>query len=120
MYVQGFVIPVPEGKKQAYLELAQWFDQEMIDRGALQIVEGWEQKVEDGKHTDFRRAVAAEPGEKIVFSWILWPDHATAEAAHSAIHEDERMKAMTDYPFDGRRMIFGDFDPIVAVGKGFQ
>ncbi|MCB2067750.1 MAG: DUF1428 domain-containing protein [Erythrobacter sp.] len=120
MYVQGFVIPVPEEKKEAYRELAEWFDNAMIERGALQIVEGWEDKVEDGKRTDFRRAVAIEPGEKVVFSWMIWPDKATAEAAHEAIHEDERFKAMTEFPFDGRRMIFGDFDPIVAVGKGFQ
>ena len=56
-------------------------------------------------------------GEKIVFSWILWPDKATADAAQDAIHEDERFKAMADVPFDGRRMIFGSFEPIVNLRR---
>jgi len=117
MHLDGFVIPVPEGKRQAYLEMAQWFDQAMIDLGALEIVEGWERDVPEGKRTDFRKAVQAEDGEKIVFSWIVWPDKATADAAHEAIHEDEKFKAMTEMPFDGRRMIFGSFEPILDLRR---
>ena len=64
--------------------------------------------------TDFRKAVAARGDERIVFSWILWPDKETADRAHDAIHEDERFKAMTSFPFDGKRMIVGSFTPIVS------
>lgn len=117
MHIDGFVIPVPEANREAYLEMAQWFDQAMIDHGAQFVVEGWETNIPDGKRTDFRKAVQAEPGEKIVLSWIVWPDKATAEAAHEAIHEDERFKAMTEMPFDGRRMIFGSFEPIVSLRR---
>ncbi len=115
MHIDGFLIPVPEDKKQAYLDLAQWFDEEMMKLGAIEIVEAWESDIKDGQHTDFRRAVAAEPGEKIVFSWIIWPDKPTAEAAHKAIMEDERMKDMASVPFDGRRMVFGSFTDIVNL-----
>ena len=117
MHLDGFVIPVPEGKREEFLAMAQWFDQAMIDHGALEVVEGWEIDIPDGKRTDLRKAVAAEPGEKIVFSWILWPDKETADAAHEAIHEDERFKAMSEMPFDGRRMIFGSFEPIVSLRR---
>ena len=117
MHIDGYVIPVQESKRAAFVEMAQWFDQAMIELGALEIVEGWETEVPDGKRTDLRRAVAAEPGEKIVFSWVVWPDKATADAAHEAIHEDERFKAMTDIPFDGRRMIFGSFEPVVNLRR---
>jgi uncharacterized protein YbaA (DUF1428 family) len=116
MHIQGFVIPVPAEKRDAYLALATWFDQALLDLGALQVVEAWETLVEDGKRTDFRRAVAAEPGEKIVFAWIVWPDKDTASAAHEKIHEDERFQAMTDIPFDGRRMIVGEFESILKLG----
>lgn len=115
MYLDGFVIPVPEGNRDAYLEMAQWFDQAMIEMGAIEVIEGWELDIPEGKRTDFRKAVQAEPGEKIVFSWLLWPDKATAEAAHDRIHEDERFKAMSQMPFDGRRMIFGSFEPILNL-----
>ena len=117
MQIDGYVIAVPEHKRAAYQEMAEWFDRAMIDLGALEVVEGWESDIPDGKHTDFRKAVMAEPGEKIVFSWIAWPDKATADAAHDAIHEDERFKAMTEFPFDGHRMIFGSFEPILNLRR---
>jgi uncharacterized protein YbaA (DUF1428 family) len=103
MHLDGFVIPVPEDKREEFLEMARWFDQAMIDHGAIEVVEGWEIDVPDGKRTDLRKAVAAEPGEKIVFSWMLWPDKATADAAQGANHEDDRFKTMTEFPIEGRR-----------------
>lgn len=117
MHLDGFVIPVRDEQKADYLALAQWFDQAMIDLGAVQVIEAWEKDVPDGQRTDFRKAVAAEPGDKIVFAFILWPDKATAEAAHEAIHEDERFRAMTAMPFDGKRMIFGAFEPILNLRR---
>jgi uncharacterized protein YbaA (DUF1428 family) len=30
-----------------------------------------------GKYADFRRAVDAKDGEKIVLSWQVWPDKST-------------------------------------------
>lgn len=115
MHIDGYLIPVHEDKQGEYLAMAQWFDKAMIELGALEVCEAWETDIQDGKRTDFRRAVAAEAGEKIVFSWIIWPDKATAEAAHDAIHEDERFKAMTDIPFDGTRMVFGSFAPLLHL-----
>ena len=117
MHLDGYVIPVPEAKRADYLAMAQWFDQAMVDLGAIEVIEAWETEVPEGKRTDYRKAVLAEPGEKILFAFILWPDKATAEAAHHAIHEDERFKAMTEMPFDGRRMIFGSFEPIVHLRR---
>ena len=117
MYIDGYVIPVREEKKDAYRELAEWFDGLMVEYGAIEVVEGWELDVPDGKRTDFRKAVMAEPGEKIVFSWILWPDKETAEAAHDKVHDEPRFQAMTEFPFDGRRMITGHFEPLLTAGR---
>ena len=61
------------------------------DFGALEIFENWEREVPDGKHTDFRKAVKAEPGEKIVLAWIVWPDRETAAIAHKGMFADPRM-----------------------------
>lgn len=117
MHIDCHIIPVSEDRKQAYLEMAEWFDAEMIRFGAIEVVECWETDVPDGKRTDFRKAVLAEQSEKILVSWIIWPDKATAETAHDRIHDDERFKAMTDIPFDGRRMIFGSFEPILTLRR---
>ncbi len=67
-YVEGFVIPVPEGNKEAYRKMAAIAVPVFKDLGAIRIVECWGDDVPEGKVTDFRRAVAAEPGENVVFA----------------------------------------------------
>jgi uncharacterized protein YbaA (DUF1428 family) len=74
------------------------------DHGCLEIVECWEDFIPDGKQTDFRRAVAAKAGEKIVFTWQIWPDEASFQAAEDLMHEDERMDTAGEPPFDARRL----------------
>ena len=114
-YIDGFVVPVPAGKKQAYREVAAKAAQLLKECGANRIVECWGDDVPDGKVTDFRRAVQAEEGEVIVFSWIVWPSKAVRDAGHKKMMDDARMK-MDDMPFDGKRMIFGGFKPFVEEG----
>ncbi|MBV9252505.1 MAG: DUF1428 family protein [Acetobacteraceae bacterium] len=120
MYVQGFVTPVKAGDKQAYKEVAEQFWPVLQDCGATEHVECWEADVPDGKQTDFRKAVALDDGEKVVFSWLVWPDKATADAGHDKMMADERMKAMdmANMPFDGKRMIHGGFTPFVGGPTG--
>ena len=91
MYIAGLVIPVPADKMDAYRQWAENGAAIFKDYGCLEIVECWEDFVPDGKRTDFRRAVAAEEGEKIVFSWQVWPDKASFYAAEEKMHQDERM-----------------------------
>ena len=52
----------------------------------------------------------------MVFSWVTWPDKPTYEAAQQKMMEDPRMQDMGEMPFDGSRMIFGGFAPIVELG----
>jgi len=113
MYVNGFILAVPEGSKAAYIETAEKFWSLVLEYGALSQVECWEADVKDGQTTDFRRAVKAEAGEKIVFSWVTWPDKATADAGEAKMMKDPRMEAFSDMPFDGKRMVYGGFETIV-------
>ena len=107
-YIDGFVIPVPSDKKEAFLHHARTVDQIFLELGALRVVEGWGDDVPAGKHTDFQRAVAATPEETVVFSWIEWPDKATRDAAMEKMRTDPRMMEEVP-PFDGKRMIYGGF-----------
>ena len=118
MYVMGAVLGVKADRRDDYLEMARWINAMFLEYGALEVTENWEVDVADGEHTDFRRAVAAEPDEKIVFSWIVWPDKETHDAAHEKMMQDERMQEMPeDMPFDGKRMIFGGFEQIYRGAK---
>ena len=112
MYVTALVIPVPEQNEAAYREWAENSTALFKDYGCLESVAAWEDFVPVGKQTDFRRAVAAEDGEKIVLTWQIWPDKATFDAAEERMHEDARMEPGGEIPFDPRRLILGCFQPI--------
>lgn len=116
-YIDGFVIPVAPGKKEAYRQAAEAIAPVFRENGALEIVECFEDDVRDGKVTDFRRAVNAKPGESIVFSWIVWPSKEVRDAAEKKIMDDPRMKPGGDIPFDMQRMIVGGFEPIFHSGS---
>jgi len=118
MYIQGFVVAVPEGKKDEYRGISEQFWEIAKDYGAIEHVEAWEADVKDGKQTVFRRAVDLQDGEKVVFSWVIFPDRATADASHDAMMADERMKEFSgEMPFDGKRMIYGGFEPLLVRGR---
>jgi uncharacterized protein YbaA (DUF1428 family) len=112
-YIDGFVIPVPTGNKQAYRDMAAKVTELFKECGATRIVECWGDDVPEGKVTDFRRAVQAEAGETIVFAWIVWPSKEVRDAANQRMRSDPRMQMPPDMPFDGKRMIFGGFEPIL-------
>lgn len=116
-YIDGFVIPVGPGKKEAYRKMAAEAAPFFKKHGALEIVECFEDDVKDGKVTDFRRAVDAKPGEKIVFSWIVWPSKEVRDEANKKMMEDPSMKPTGDMPFDMQRMIMGGFEPIFRTGS---
>ncbi|WP_428031845.1 DUF1428 domain-containing protein [Ancylobacter sp.] len=116
-YVDGFVVAVPTDKKDAYRAMAEKAAPIFLEHGALRAVEAWGDDVPDGKVTDFRRAVKATPEETVVFSWIEWPSRAARDAGMKAFMEDPRLKDMTDMPFDGQRMIFGGFAPLLDARK---
>lgn len=118
MYVCGLVIPVPEDKLDAYRRWAESGAAFFKEYGCLEIVESWEDFVPDGKLTDFRKAVAAKEGEKIVFTWQIWPDKASLDAAEARMHADARMENSGEPPFDAKRLILGCFSPIAVMGRG--
>jgi len=117
-YVDGVVIPVPTGNKQKFIEHSKAVDALFLENGAMRVLECWGDDVKEGKQTDFRRAVQATQDESVVFSWVEWPDKATRDAAMKKIMDDPKMKAdSTPMPFDGKRMIFGGFAPVIELQK---
>jgi uncharacterized protein YbaA (DUF1428 family) len=117
-YIDGFVIAVPKGNKQTFIEHAKRGDSVFIENGAIRVFECWGDDVKDGKVTDFRRAVRAKDDETVVFSWIEWPDKATRDAAMAKVMKDPRLNPQSSpMPFDGTRMIFGGFAPVLELGS---
>ena len=113
-YVDGFILPLPNGKEDEYRKMAEMFARKAKDQGALGSVESVGDGLEHGKTTDFFMAVKAEENENIVFSFILWPDKATRDAGWEKIMADPEMQpGAQQMPFDGKRMFWGGFKPLI-------
>ncbi|MBU3068243.1 DUF1428 domain-containing protein [Aestuariicella sp. G3-2] len=120
-YVDGFVVAVPSANKSEFVEHAKAANQALfMELGALRAVECWGEDVPDGKITDFRRAVKAKDDETVVFSWVEWPDKDTRDKAmekmQTLMSTDPRVNPEKNpMPFDGMRMVFGGFEPVVHL-----
>ncbi len=119
-YIDGFVIACPKANKQKFIDHATNADSMFIEMGALRVVECWGDNVPEGKTTDFRLAVKAQAEEEVLFSWIEWPDKETRDKAYAIMmapdFKDPRMDPQTNpMPFDGKRMIWGGFLPLVDL-----
>ena len=117
-YTDGFVVPVPEAKKEDYRQLASKMAKVFRQHGATRVVEAFGDDVSKGEVTDFYRAVKAEDGEGVVFSFIEWPDKQTRDTAWQKIMSDESLKPEGEMPFSGQRMFWGGFDKIVDTAQG--
>ena len=114
-YVDGYLVPVESGNRDAYRDMAAKAAPIFLEHGATRVVESWGDDVPHGQVTDFYRAVAASDGENVVFSWVAWPDKAARDTGSAEVMADPRMQpdAIPEMPFDGKRMIFGGFQPVL-------
>ena len=113
------MIAVPTANTGKFIAHARHFDAIYIELGVIRVIEGWGDNVHDGKVTDFRRAVQATTEETVASSWVEWTDKVTHDAGMKRMMEDPRMAPSTPgnpfMPFDGKRMIFGCYEPDVEV-----
>ena len=116
-YVDGFVVPVPKKKLQAYRRLAQKAGKIWREHGALDFKECIADDVKVGKLTSFPRSVKMKPSETVVFSWITYKSRAHRDRVNAKVMKDKRIAGMDpkDMPFDGKRMIYGGFKVIVEA-----
>jgi uncharacterized protein YbaA (DUF1428 family) len=116
-YVEGFVVPVPKKNVQAYRRLAQRSGKIWREHGALEYREWVADDVPVGKVTSFPRSVKLGRGETVVFSWIVYKSRAHRDAVNKKAMADPRLADMSanGLPFDGKRMIFGGFKPLVSL-----
>ena len=115
-YVDGFVIPVPKKKLQAYRAMAQKSGRIWKEHGAVEFVECIAEDVKPGKLTSFPQSVKLKPDETVVFSYITYKSRAHRDRVMKKVMADPRLKAMMEtksLPFDAKRMIYGGFEVMV-------
>ena len=117
-YVDGYVVPVPKRKVEAYRRMAQKAGKVWREHGALEVIECVADDVKPGKWTSFPQAVKLKPGETVVFSYIVYKSRAHRDRVNAKVMKDPRitgMGDMKDMPFDARRMIYGGFKVLVEA-----
>ncbi|XLZ68659.1 DUF1428 domain-containing protein [Massilia sp. SR12] len=117
-YVDGFLVPVPKDKMEAYLDMSRKCGKVWREHGALQYRETVADDVKVGVHTSFPQAVKLEEGEVVVFSWIVYESRAERDRINEAVMADPRLKEMMDpatMPFDGKRLVFGGFEMLIDM-----
>ena len=117
-YLDGFVLPLRDEKESDYRQMAEKFAAKARELGALGVMEALGDGLEHGHTTDFFRAVQAVDGENVVFSFILWPSKEARDTAWEKIMADPEMQPQGEMPFDGKRMFWGGFRPIVNTLEG--
>jgi uncharacterized protein YbaA (DUF1428 family) len=116
-YTDGFVVPVPEANREAYRAMAAKMAKVFRAHGANRVIEAIADDVSHGEVTDFYRAVKAEDGETVVFSFIEWPDKPTRDEAWAKIMADESLKPEGEMPFAGQRMFWGGFENVFDTAR---
>ncbi|HEY3519984.1 MAG TPA: DUF1428 domain-containing protein [Rhodanobacteraceae bacterium] len=114
-YVDGFVVPVPKANLAAYKRLARKAGKIWIEHGALEYHEYVADDVKPGKHTSFPQSVKLRDDEVVVFSWIVYRSRAARDRINAKVMSDPRLSMdPAGLPFDGKRLIFGGFKPLLS------
>jgi uncharacterized protein YbaA (DUF1428 family) len=114
-YVDGFILPVPKKKVEAYRRLARKAGKVWREHGAIEFKECVADDVKMGKLTSFPRSVKRKPNETVFFSYIVYKSRAHRDKVNAKVMKDKRIAGMDmkDMPFDPKRMIYGGFKVLV-------
>lgn len=116
-YVDGYVLPLPKAKIDAYRDFAARAGAIWREHGALAYVECIAEDVKPGTHTSFPQAVDLQADETVVLAWIAYPSRAERDRVNAAVMADPRIAAWHEQTpvFDGKRMFWGGFDVLVEA-----
>jgi uncharacterized protein YbaA (DUF1428 family) len=117
-YVDGYVLPVPKSNLEKYREIATKAGKIWREHGALEYRECVADDVKSGEVTSFPQAVKLKDDETVIFSYIVFESRQHRDEVNAKVMSDPRLADMMDpksMPFDGKRMFWGGFSPIVEL-----
>ena len=119
MYVDGFVLPVPEKNLKAYRAIAQKAGKIWREHGALQYVEAVGDDLDNKWGVSVPKLIKVKTGEKPLFSFIVYKSRADRDKVNKKVMADPRMQKMMKkgepMPFEIKRMAYGGFKYLVNV-----
>ena len=113
-YIDSFIVPVPKAKLEEYKKFARLGSIVWREYGALDYREWIADDAKPGKVTSFPQSVQANADETVAISYIVYKSRAHRDEVNAKVMKDPRMqKDPSTWPFDGKRMIFGGFAPLL-------
>lgn len=115
-YVDGFLLPVPKKKIEAYQKISRKAGKVWREHGALDYKECVGDDLRGMMGPGFKKAVRAKAGETVVFAYILYKSRAHRDRVNAKVMKDPRLKMdFKSMPFDFRRMMYGGFKVLVDL-----
>lgn len=118
-YVDGFVVPVPEGNLKQYRTMSQKAGKIWKEHGALQYVEAVGDDLDVQFGASFKKVIKPKPGETVVFSFIVFKSRADRDKVNAKVMSDPRMTKLIEnggaMPFDVKRMAYGGFKSLIDM-----
>lgn len=116
-YIDSFVVPVMGDKLDEYKKMARQMAKLLIKHGALSVMECVEDDVAKGKTTSYPQSVKLKEGEVVVISWITYKNRKERDKVMKLAMEEPLMANFDPKtaPFDGKRMFWGGFKPIITA-----
>ncbi|MBT8114027.1 MAG: DUF1428 domain-containing protein [Arenicella sp.] len=116
-YIDGFVLPIPRDRLDAYQQVAEAVATIWKEHGALDYFEyvGDDMMLEGT--SSFIDLVAAKDDEVIVFGWVAFASREARDLANEKVAADPRMAELIESSntgFDATRMAYGGFKPLVG------
>lgn len=116
-YIDGFVVPVPKDKVEAYRQFSEEMGKVWKEHGAREYIECLADDVKPGKVTSFPQSVDLKPDETVVFAWIVYDSREHRDKVNAAVMSDSRIQGLKPdaMPFDGKRLIYGGFRTFIEL-----
>jgi uncharacterized protein YbaA (DUF1428 family) len=115
LYVDGYVVPVPKRKVEAYRRIAAKAGKVWREHGALEFRECVGDDLAVKGLVPFPRLARVKPGETVFFSWVVYRSRAHRDRVNRKVMKDPRIAKMSEQPApaDMRRMAYGGFKVLV-------
>ena len=113
-YVDGFVLPIPEGNVDTYKKMARKAGKIWREHGALEYRECVGDDLDINGVLPFTKGIKTKPGETVIFAWVVYKSKADRNRIVKKVFADPRMHDDgSEMPFDMKRMMYGGFKVLV-------
>jgi uncharacterized protein YbaA (DUF1428 family) len=117
-YFDGFVLPLPKDKIEAYREIATKAAAIWKEHGALEYIEAVGDDLEVEHQVPFTTLSGSSADETVVLAYIVYQSREHRDEVNAKVMTDPRTHEFCNPenpPFDFKRMAYGGFRTIVEA-----